>query len=104
MDIDGSLATLYVVPEYRNKGLAKAVASNLLEKLHKGEFEGLNSREDVDEEAEKEKDLLPFGQGSGWVHVEVKEGNRGSEKVVEGLGGRRVGMSRYVFVDCALVP
>jgi len=106
MDIDGSLATLYVVPEYRNNGIAKAVASSLLEKLHRGEFGGLNNGQGVDGEAEKEeeKDLLPFGQGSGWVHAEVKEGNRGSEKVVEGLGGKRVGMNRYVFVDCALIP
>jgi ribosomal protein S18 acetylase RimI-like enzyme len=108
MDVDGSLATLYVVPEHRGKGLAKAVASSLLEKLHKGEFREVSSKcsdaSNGDKTLASGNDLLPFGQGSGWVHSEVKEGNSRSEKVVEGLGGKRCGMSRDVFIASGLFP
>lgn len=104
MDIAGSLATLYVVPEHRGKGFARAVAGDLLEKLHKGEFGNLSNGTSDGGGLEKDKSLMPFGQGSGWVSAEVKDGNRGSEKVVEGLGGKRYGNTRYMFIECDLLP
>lgn len=101
MDIDGSLATLFVVPEQRGKGLAKAVAGTLLGKLSRGEFRGIS--EERNGALNGDDRLLPFGQGSGWVHSEVKEGNTRSENVVEGLGGKRCGMSRYIFIASGLI-
>ncbi|KFY76771.1 hypothetical protein V499_03684 [Pseudogymnoascus sp. VKM F-103] len=102
VDVDGSLATLFVVAEQRGKGLAKAVAGELLGKLGRGEFRAISGRGKglVD----GDDGLLPFGQGSGWVHSEVKEGNSRSENVVGGLGGKRCGMSRYVFIASDLIP
>lgn len=102
VDVDGSLATLFVVPEQRGKGLAKAVAGDLLGKLSRGEFRGISGGRNG--AVNGDDGLLPFGQGSGWVHSEVKEGNSRSEKVVEGLGGKRCGMSRYVFIASDLIP
>lgn len=102
VDVDGSLATLFVVPDQRGKGLAKAVAGCLLERLGKGEFRGISGGRHGS--VNGDDGLLPFGQGSGWVHSEVKEGNNWSEKVVEGLGGKRCGMSRYVFIASDLIP
>lgn len=102
VDVDGSLATLFVVPEQRGKGLAKAVAGGLLGKLGRGEFRGISGGQNG--AVNGDDGLLPFGQGSGWVHSEVKEGNSRSEKVVEGLGGKRCGMSRYVFIASDLIP
>lgn len=101
VDVDGSLATLFVVPEQRGKGLAKAVAGGLLGKLSKGEFREISGKTGP---VNGHHGLLPFGQGSGWVHSEVKEGNSRSENVVEGLGGKRCGMSRYVFIASDLIP
>ncbi|KFY09039.1 hypothetical protein V492_05681 [Pseudogymnoascus sp. VKM F-4246] len=98
--VDGSLATLYVVPEQRGKGLAKAVAGELLGKLGRGEFRDISG---VHGTVGGDDGLLPFGQGTGWVHSEVKEGNRRSEKVVEGLGGKACGMSRYLFIASDLI-
>lgn len=102
VDVDGSLATLFVVPEQRGKGLAKAVAGGLLERLGRGEFRSISGGRHG--AVNGDDGLLPFGQGSGWVHSEVKEGNNRSEKVVEGLGGKRCGMSRYVFIASDLIP
>ena len=102
VDVDGSLATLFVVPEQRGKGLAKAVAGSLLGKLSRGEFRGISGGRDGT--LNDDDGLLPFGQGSGWVHSEVKEGNSRSENVVGGLSGKRCGMSRYVFIASDLIP
>ncbi|KAL5351974.1 hypothetical protein ACLOAV_003837 [Pseudogymnoascus australis] len=78
VDVDGSLATLFVIPEQRGKGLAKAVAGGLLGRLGKGEFRGISGGRHG--AVNGDDGLLPFGQGSGWVHSEVKEGNNRSEK------------------------
>ncbi|OBT82771.1 hypothetical protein VE02_08084 [Pseudogymnoascus sp. 03VT05] len=101
VDVDGSLATLFVVAEQRGKGLAKAVAGALMGKLGRGEFRGINGGRSG--AVDGDDGLLPFGQGSGWVHSEVKEGNSRSENVVGGLGGKRCGMSRYVFIASNLI-
>ena len=102
VSVDASLATLFVIPEHRKKGFARIVAGLLLEKLHKGEFKftisGRESRQGSDEAPR------PFGISSQWIHTEVKEGNVGSERVVESLGGRKSGFSRYTFVDGDQMP
>jgi GNAT superfamily N-acetyltransferase len=79
--IDGGLATLYVLPEYRGRGFAVVVAERVLRGLDGGEFKDLG-----------------FG-GSGWVLADVKEGNDGSEGVMRKLGGRVEWESSYLWVD-----
>ncbi|KAH8821626.1 hypothetical protein F5884DRAFT_768498 [Xylogone sp. PMI_703] len=80
--IDGSLATLYVQPSYRNRGFAKSVAKELLRRLGDGDF----------------RDLGFDGQG-GWVHADVKVGNAGSEGVMKSVGAEVVWTTVYCWVD-----
>jgi hypothetical protein len=82
--IDGSFATLYVLPEYRGMGLASLVAVELLGRLNKGEF----------------ADWGYHGK-SGWTHSDVRDGNRESEGVMKSLGGNVGWSSNYVWVDSA---
>lgn len=80
--IDGSIATLYVLPEYRGKGFSTIVANEILKRLGEGEFEDLG--------------IL----GRAWVHADVKVGNVESEAVMRSLGGEIAGGSSYLWVDC----
>lgn len=82
--IDGSFATLYVLPAYRGRGLASCVAVELLGRLGRGDF----------------RDLGYHGR-SGWVHADVHEGNRESEGVMRSLGGEVGWVTSYVWVDSA---
>jgi GNAT superfamily N-acetyltransferase len=95
VDNDGSLATLYVLPEHRGEGFATVVAASLLDALRDGVFnEGFGI---------EGKASLPFGQASGWIHTEIKVGNVASENVVKRLGAQLKGQSRYIFVDGDLI-
>lgn len=67
---DGSLATLYVLEEYRGKRLATFVALELLGRLGRGEFRELG-----------------YDGRSGWGHSCVKDGNTASEGVMRSVGG-----------------
>lgn len=80
--IDGSFATLYVLPEYRGKGLAISVAVELLGRLDGGEFTDLG-----------------FDGRSGFVHSDVYAGNEGSEGVMKSLGGKVMWESSYIWID-----
>lgn len=80
--IEGSFATLYVLPDYRGRGLAKCVAQQLLGRLARGEFKDLG-----------------YGGDSGWVHSEVKKGNIGSEGVMKALGAELGWTVSYLRVD-----
>ena len=80
--IDGSLATLYVLPGYRGRGLATHVAMELLRRLARGEYADLG-----------------YAGSSGWVHADVKMGNEGSEGVMKALGGEVWWVSSYLLVD-----
>jgi GNAT superfamily N-acetyltransferase len=80
--IDGSFITLYVLEEYRGKGLATYVAVEILESLDKGDFADLG-----------------FDGSTGWVHSDVKAGNAGSEGVMRSLGGKVGWVSSYTWVD-----
>ncbi|KAF5879315.1 putative gnat family protein [Botrytis fragariae] len=84
--IDGTLATLYVLPSHRGLGLATYVARELIRRFGLGEFADLG-----------------FNGSSGFVHSDVKEGNKGSEGVMRALGGKRSWESSYLWVDCAVV-
>jgi len=82
LGIDGSLATLYVLPEYRGKGLATQVAVELLCRLENGGFNDLG-----------------YSGKSGFVHSDVKEGNAGSEGVMKSIGGTVEWTSSYLHLD-----
>lgn len=103
---DASLSTLYVVDAWRKKGLAKAVAADLLHKV-RDEYDFPNLKEKCDAgiwKRERVEERKPFGKGSGYVFAEIKVGNTASERTMEWLGGRKAGFSRYVFVDTSKVP
>lgn len=80
--VDGSFATLYVMPEYRGNGLASYVAVELLGTLGAGGFTDLG-----------------YDGRSGFVLSDVHEGNLGSEGVMKSLGGKIMWESTYVHVD-----
>jgi GNAT superfamily N-acetyltransferase len=80
--IDGSFATLYVLPEYRGKGLASVVAVELLTRLDRGEFGDMG-----------------YEGKSGWVQSDVYVGNEGSEGVMKSLGGFVGWQSTYIWID-----
>ncbi|TGO37504.1 hypothetical protein BHYA_0095g00020 [Botrytis hyacinthi] len=84
--IDGTLATLYVLPSHRGLGIATYVARELIRRFGLGDFADLG-----------------FNGSSGFVHSDVKEGNAGSEGVMRVLGGKRSWESSYLWVDCAVV-
>jgi GNAT superfamily N-acetyltransferase len=71
LGLDGSLATLYVEPEHRGKGIAEAVSREV---IRRGMAEGGIWRE-VGEEGEL------------WVHANVLANNGASRRVLEKLGG-----------------
>ncbi|KAJ5033452.1 uncharacterized protein L3040_008567 [Drepanopeziza brunnea f. sp. 'multigermtubi'] len=80
--VGGGLAALYVLPAYRERGLARGVAEELVGRLGRGEFADLG-----------------FDGGSGWVHSDVCDGNEGSEGVMRALGGTVRCRSQYIWVD-----
>ncbi|PMD65102.1 uncharacterized protein K444DRAFT_520606, partial [Hyaloscypha bicolor E] len=80
--IDGSFATLYVLPDHRGKGLASFVAVELLSRLERGEFQDLG-----------------FDGNSGWTHSDVKVGNRESKGVMKSVGGSVGWESNYIWID-----
>ena len=80
--IDGSFATLYVLPDHRGRGLASLVAVELLSRMEKGEFQDLG-----------------FDGSSGWTHSDVKVGNTASEGVMKSLGGSMGWESSYTWID-----
>lgn len=71
LGLDGSLATLFVEPEHRGKGIAEALSREV---MRRGMAEGGIWRE-VGEE------------GEVWVHANVLATNGASRRVLEKLGG-----------------
>ncbi|KAF2666437.1 hypothetical protein BT63DRAFT_428203 [Microthyrium microscopicum] len=80
--IDGSFATLYVLPKHRGKGLASRVAVELLGSLNRGDFKDLG-----------------YDGDSGFVHSDVYAGNMESEGVMKSLGGKVCWESSYLWID-----
>ncbi|KAF2278210.1 uncharacterized protein EI97DRAFT_465565 [Westerdykella ornata] len=81
LGLDGSLTTLHTEPEYRGKGIAKAVAAKLF-------------REFAPELAVDEK-------GVAWAHADVYIGNTQSESVCRSLGGNPMWRHFWVRIDLA---
>ena len=121
---DGSLTSLHVEPPHRGKGLAKAVAKRLFEKL--GEDRGgvgfanvdVNERgkrgEDVQRNGKEDDKRDGKGDGDGdvegdkdrdgaWAHSDVAVENEGSAGVARGVGGREGWVVRWCHVDLGRV-
>jgi ribosomal protein S18 acetylase RimI-like enzyme len=86
--IDGSLATLYVRPEDRGKGLAAAVVWTLLVRLRDGEFAAYRGG----------------NGGSNYVLADVGPENVASRKTLEKLGFKALWRSSYLWVDSSKIP
>jgi hypothetical protein len=80
--IDGSFATLYVLPNFRGKGLSSIIARELLSRLDRGDFSDMG-----------------YSGKSGWVHADVCDGNQGSEAVMKSLGGSIRWIGSYIWID-----
>ncbi|KAH6637930.1 hypothetical protein C7974DRAFT_308638 [Boeremia exigua] len=79
LGLDGSLTTLHTEPEWRGKGVAKAIAAKII-----GEYApGLA----VDE------------RGTAWSHADVYVGNVQSESVCRSLGGKAMWKHYWVRID-----
>lgn len=79
LGLDGSLTTLHTEPEWRGKGLAKAVAASLIGECAPG--------------------LAVDDQGSAWCHADVYAGNVQSESVCRSLGGKAMWEHYWVRID-----
>ena len=99
---------LYTEPESRGRGLAGWVARALVGGLvgggrGKGDGEG-KSRGEKGEGGEDGKGWFEgVEQKDAWVASDVGVGNRGSERVAEGLGGRMGWRVRWLGVDLGKV-
>lgn len=79
LGLDGSLTTLHTEPDYRGRGIAKAVAA----KIFREDAPGLA----VDE------------QGNAWSHADVYLGNVQSEGVCGSLGGQALWKDYWIRID-----
>lgn len=79
LGLDGSLTTLHTEPEYRGKGIAKAVAARI--------FRNFAPELAVDKE------------GTAWAHGDVYAGNDQSEAVCRSLGGKASWKIFWVRID-----
>jgi hypothetical protein len=79
LGLDGSLTTLHTEPEYRGKGLAKAVAARIMRQHAPG--------------------LAVDNGGSAWSHADVYVGNAQSISVCRSLGGKALWKHFWVRID-----
>jgi hypothetical protein len=79
MGLDGSLTALHTEPQYRGRGIAKAVAA----KIFREHAPGLAVDED----------------GNAWAHGDVYVGNVQSESVCRSLGGKPAMQIFWVRID-----
>jgi ribosomal protein S18 acetylase RimI-like enzyme len=79
LGLDGSLTTLHTEPEYRGKGLAKAVAVRIFRQYAPG--------------------LAVDDEGNAWSHGDVYVGNVQSEAVCKSLGGKALSKVYWVRID-----
>jgi GNAT superfamily N-acetyltransferase len=79
LGLDGSLTTLHTEPEWRGKGIAKAVATGLIREYAPG--------------------LAVDGEGNAWSHADVYVGNAQSESVCKSLGGKVMWEHYWVRID-----
>jgi ribosomal protein S18 acetylase RimI-like enzyme len=79
LGLDGSLTTLHTEPEWRGRGIAKAVAAKLIKECAPG--------------------LAVDEKGSAWSHADVYVGNVQSESVCRSLGGKAMWEHYWVRID-----
>jgi ribosomal protein S18 acetylase RimI-like enzyme len=79
LGLDGSLTTLHTEPDYRGKGIAKAVAASIVRK-HAPE-------------------LAVDDNGDAWAHADVYFGNVQSESVCKSLGGEALWVHDWIRID-----
>jgi ribosomal protein S18 acetylase RimI-like enzyme len=79
---DGTLATLFVQPDFRGKGFAKIITVELLDRLYAGDF--------ID---------MGFDGSTGWAHSNVYDGNVESEAVMMAIGGKKICTTSYIWID-----
>jgi ribosomal protein S18 acetylase RimI-like enzyme len=76
---DGSLCSLHTEPEYRGKGIAKAVAVRIFKEFA--------------------PELAVDDEGTAWAHADVYVGNAQSESVCKSLGGKPMWNSFWVRIS-----
>jgi hypothetical protein len=81
LGLKGSLTTLHTEPEYRGRGLAKAVAARIMRQHAPG--------------------LAVDNEGNAWSHADVYVGNEQSESVCKSLGGKALWRHFLVRIDLA---
>ncbi|KAF2681860.1 hypothetical protein K458DRAFT_308632 [Lentithecium fluviatile CBS 122367] len=81
LGLDGSLTTLHTEPEYRGRGIAKAVAAKIFREHAPG--------------------LAVDDEGNAWAHGDVYAGNVQSESVCRSLGGKPAMRVFWVRIDVA---
>jgi GNAT superfamily N-acetyltransferase len=79
LGLDGSLTTLHTEPEWRGKGIAKAVAARIIRECAPG--------------------LAVDDEGNAWSHADVYVGNVQSESVCRSLGGKATWKHYWVRID-----
>jgi hypothetical protein len=79
LGLDGSLTTLHTQPEWRGRGIAKAVAAKIFREHAPG--------------------LAVDREGNAWAHADVYVGNRQSESVCRSLGGQPRMQIYWVRID-----
>lgn len=79
LGVDGSLTTLHTEPEYRGKGIAKAVAAKIIR--------------------EYAPELAVDEEGTAWAHADVYVGNSQSEAVCKSLGGKPLWKHHWIRLD-----
>lgn len=79
LGLDGSLTTLHTEPEWRGKGIAKAVAARIIGEYAPG--------------------LAVDDEGNAWSHADVYVGNAQSESVCRSLGGKAMWEHYWVRID-----
>lgn len=79
LGLDGSLTTLHTEPDYRGKGIAKAVAAKICREHAPG--------------------LAVDVKGNAWSHADVYMGNVQSEGVCRSLGGKALWKDYWIRID-----
>ncbi|KAF1932482.1 uncharacterized protein M421DRAFT_54164 [Didymella exigua CBS 183.55] len=79
LGLDGSLTTLHTEAEWREKGIAKSVATGVIGEYAQG--------------------LAVDGRGTAWSHADVYAGNAQSESVCRKLGGQAMWQHYWVRID-----
>jgi GNAT superfamily N-acetyltransferase len=86
---DASISSLHTEPAHRGRGLAVALSGELLRR--QGTVFGGRKEGEGD------------GEGAGWAHADVSEGNTASRRVMEKLGGVPMWLVMWTELDLNLL-